>query len=584
MADLATLLKADRPQTLAGVPEGFDALVLGDLAQAAQSRLGAVPLLHIAREDRRISELTEQIAFFAPEIEVIALPAWDCLPYDRVSPNGEIMARRMAALTRLATTKPSGPRIVLTTISAALQRVPARDFVTSQSFCAKPGDSIDISALTAFLTKGGYSRSSQVTEPGEFAQRGGLIDIFPPDARSPIRLDLFGDELDQLRCFDPLSQRTTGKLDRIDLRPVGEFALDETAIRRFRKTYVETFGAVTDSDPLYEAISEGRRYQGAEHWLPLFHDRMETLFDYLPDALVSLDHQASEAATQRIESICDYYETRKEATKAKVKTALSSPYKPLMPGTLYLDHDEWDDLLGERAARTFSPFAAPSSDIVVNFDGKVGRNFAPERQNRDINIYDALRTYVSGLLKDKKRVVLATYSDGARQRMQTVLADHKLHKTAPAQNWDEARALPKQTVALAVMALEHGFDTPDLAVVTEQDILGDRLIRKGRKARRGDDFLRDASALSPGNLVVHVDHGVGRFEGLETIEVSGAPHDCVALTYRDGDKLFVPVENIDVLSRYGSEGTDNELDKLGGHAWQAKKARMKKRIRDMAEG
>lgn len=186
-------------------------------------------------------------------------------------------------------------------------------------------------------------------------------------------------------------------------------------------------------------------------------------------------------------------------------------------------------------------------------------------------------------LKQKKQVMIAAYSDGARQRMKMVLADHGMVETAIADSWQDVSRLPAHQLVLVVLTLEHGFETPDLVLITEQDLLGDRLIRKGRKSRRAEDFLRDASSLSPGDLVVHSDHGVGRFIGLHMIEVSGAPHDCVALVYRDGDKLFVPVENIDVLTRYGSEEMGSELDKLGGHAWQAKKARMKKRIRDMAE-
>ncbi len=584
MEDIDTLLKADQRGVLSGVPDGFDALILADLARRAAAGSNVLPVLHICREEERLTALAGQIGFFAGDVDVITLPAWDCLPYDRVSPNGNVLARRMAALTRLADSKQSGPRIVITTVSAALQRLPSRAFVSSQNFRAKPGEQIDISELLAFLTRNGYSRASKVTEPGEFAQRGGLIDIFPPDEDEPLRLDLFGDELDQLRRFDPMSQRTTGKAKHLNLRAVAEFALDDGSIRRFRQGYMAAFGANNDDDPLYQAISEGRRYQGAEHWLPLFHDQLETVFSYLPDALLTLDHQSDDAAMKRTESIRDYYETRKEqASSQMIKTALSSPYKPLEPDRLYLDLDEWNTALDAGRARTFSPFNAPEGEHSTSFDGKLGRDFAPERQARDGNVYDALRGHITSLLKAKKRILIATYSDGARQRLQSVLADHQMTGTAPADSWKSARALPQHIVGLLVMALEHGFETPDLAIITEQDILGDRLIRRGRKARRADDFLRDVSVLGAGDLVVHMDHGIGRFERLETIAVSGAPHDCVVLSYRGGDRLYVPVENIDVLSRYGSDAIGADLDKLGSHSWQAKKARMKARIRDMAE-
>jgi len=569
--------------TLGGVPQGFDALVLADLARAAAAEPASATLLHIAAEDTRLTALAEQLAFFAPEIEVLALPAWDCLPYDRISPNGEIVARRMATLAALAERRASGagPRLLLTTVNAALQRLPAPEFVAGQSFTAQPGDRIDLEELGGFLARAGYTRASQVTEPGEFARRGGLMDIYPPGDEAPLRLDLFGDELDQIRRFDPLTQRSTGKAAALRLRPVAEFSLDPQSVRRFRQGYAEAFGAVTDDDPLYTAVSQSRRHQGMEHWLPLFHDRMVTLFDYLPDSPVTLDERVEHAAETRLDAIADYYETRKAAAHAPT-TALSQPYKPAAPEQLYLTAAEWGCRLAEAPAHRLSPFQAPESGDVVAFPGKAGRDFAPERQARESNVYDALTSHVNALLSRERRVLVAAYAPGARARLKTVLADHGLSATAEVDSFAELRRLEAGCVGLALMALESGFETPELAVITEQDLLGDRLIRKSRKSRRADEFLRDVAALAPGDLVVHLDHGVGRFEGLETISVSGAPHDCLRLIYRDGDKLYLPVENIELLSRFGSEETGSELDKLGGQAWQARKAKAKKRIREMA--
>jgi len=584
MLDPNSILAADRRLTLAGVPQGFDAIVLADLARAAAALRPKAPaaLMHISAEASRLEALAEQLAFFAPDIERLVLPAWDCLPYDRISPHGEIVARRMATLAELTDgNAPGGPRILLTSVNAALQRLPDPDFVARQAFTARPGDRLDLEALAGFLAQAGYTRASQVTEPGEFARRGGLIDIFPPDAEAPLRLDLFGDELDQLRRFDPLTQRSTGKASALILRPVAEFSLDAGSIRRFRQGYAEAFGAVTDDDPLYTAVSEGRRHQGMEHWLALFHERMASVFDYAPGSLVTLEEGAAHAAETRFEAIADYYETRKSAADTP-KTALSQPYKPLPPDRLYLGQEEYRRRLEESTAHILSPFQAPEAEATVPFAGRAGRDFAPERQDRETNVYDALKEHVRSLTRTRQRVIIAAYAAGARERLRTVLADHGLTETAEVASFAEAQRLDPATAGLAVMALERGFETPDLAVITEQDILGDRLIRKSRKSRRADDFLRDVTALTPGDLVVHLDHGVGRFEGLETVTVSGAPHDCLRLVYRDGDKLYLPVENIELLSRYGSEETGSELDKLGGHAWQARKARARKRIREMA--
>ncbi|MFQ5348605.1 MAG: transcription-repair coupling factor, partial [Rhodothalassiaceae bacterium] len=563
--------------------EGFDALVLADLARAAAAA-GGRAVLHVAREDARLAELVEQIAFFAPDLEVLTFPAWDCLPYDRVSPHAEIVARRMATLDALAGAAEGRPRLVLSTVNAALQRVPARAFLRSRNLTAEVGERCDVEALLAFLESAGYTRSSQVTEPGEFARRGGLIDIYPPGAGQPCRLDFFGDTLERIRHFDPLTQRSGESVQRLRLLPVAEFTIDADSIRRFRQGYTACFGAVTDDDPLYEAVSAGRRHQGSEHWLPLFHDSMETLFSYLPDAVLTLDHQARDAATARLMTIGDYYEARRAAVGADgPDSGRTAAYKPLSPERLYLTEEEWETLLTESAARTFSPFELPAGEGGLSLGARRGRDFAPERQDPAINLYDAVREHATALTSRGTRVILAAYSEGARQRLASVLADHGLANAHVVAGWAETQALARDTVALAVLPLEHGFVAPGLAVITEEDILGDRLIRRGRRQRRADDFLRDVTALTAGDLVVHVDHGIGRFEGLETITVAGAAHDCVALTYRGGDRLYVPVENIELLSRYGSDAAAAELDRLGSGAWQARKARMKARIREMAD-
>src|SRR5690606_23729792 len=274
--------------------------------------------VHVAREDARMAALAEALGFFAPEIDIIIFPAWDCLPYDRVSPNADISARRMAALSRLATIGGAAqekPVLLLTTVNAILQRVPPRESVRRSGWSARTGNRINLDDLTAYLAANGYSRTGTVREPGEFAVRGGIVDIYPSGFELPVRLDMFGDTLDAIRSFDAATQRTVGQLKGLDLVPASEIHLDAEAIRRFRAGYVSTLGAVTGDDPLYEAVSEGRKHAGMEHWLPLFYERMETVFDYAPGALVSLDPQVEEARDARLELIGDYYEARAEARK-----------------------------------------------------------------------------------------------------------------------------------------------------------------------------------------------------------------------------------------------------------------------------
>jgi transcription-repair coupling factor (superfamily II helicase) len=575
---------------IGGAPEGFDALLIAALSKAGSGQ----DVVVVARDDVSMARKAEALAFFAPETEVLEFPAWDCLPYDRVSPRGELVNRRIDTLARLAgkDTKNTG-RVVLTTVSALLQRVPPRQGIADSALTLNIGKRLDPGELDRFLLAQGYFRSDTVMEPGEYAKRGGIVDVFPAGAEAPLRLDFFGDELEGLRVFDPATQRTTEKLTSAVLRPVSEILLDEASISRFRSAYRVLFAKAGDDDPLYEAISAGRRHIGMEHWLPLFHERLETLLDYLPDAHVVLDHQAEEARDARLELIAEYYLTRRGFADAKPKGGLAQTgavYHPVPPEAMFLDAGQWDDLLSRHAVGRLSPFTVPASDGVIDAGGRGGHDFADVRVRPDGNVFDAFGDHVKDCRKHGRRVVLTAFSQGSRDRLLSMLNDHGLERLLPVETWAEAMDLDPSMIAVCVVGLERGFVTPagddgehGLAVITEPDLLGERMSRPSKARARPENFIAEASSLSPGDLVVHMEHGIGRFQGLQTIEVGGAPHDCLKLEYGGGDKLFLPVENIEVISRFGSEEAGANLDRLGGAGWQSRKARMKNRIRDMAE-
>lgn len=412
-------------------------------------------------------------------------------------------------------------------------------------------------------------------EPGDYAIRGGIIDIFPPGESGPVRLDLFGDVLDGARRFDPVSQRTTEKLDVVELAPVSEVILDDAAITRFRQNYRIEFGAAGTDDPLYEAVSAGRKHQGIEHWLPFFHEKLETLFDYLPDATITVDDQVTPARLARWETIADQYETRRLALENRSR--MDTVYKPTPPGLLYLDDAAWEAAVADRRVMQFSPLPQASGPGVIDAGGRIGRNFAPERQQESISLFGALASHITAKL-DKGPVLIASYSEGARERLTGLIEDEGLAEAIPIAN---GTRIGKRGLHLAVWALEHGFETPDLTVIAEQDVLGDRLIRQPKKRRKAENFLTETQSLSPGDLVVHVDHGIGRYMGMEVVTAAGAAHECLLLEYAEQAKLYLPVENIELLSKYGHD--EGLLDRLGGGAWQAKKAKLKERIREMAD-
>jgi len=574
------LLKA--PHMIAsGVPEGLDALLLGELAR--QTPRGA-PILHIARDANRLVTLEDALAFFAPDVTVLTFPAWDGVPYDRVAPNADTIARRIATLSELTHRETAGNTsslIVLTTVNAVVQRVPLRAFIAASSMRLAAGNAVSMQELVERLEVSSYGRAGTVTDPGQYAVRGGILDLYPPGAQ-PVRLDFFGDTLESIRAFDPETQRTAARLDSVELLPMSELVLTPDVRRAFRQRYVELFGPVTGDDPLYESISAGRQHQGMEHWLPLFHDRLDTLFDYLPGALVSLDPLVDDARTKRLEQVADHYEARAQALERKAFGA--PPYHPVPPESMFLSEAEWQQALASRQTIALDPFEHPETPggKIVSFGGRQGHSFAAERQTEGGYVFDAVVAHAKRLKGEDKRVIVACWSNGARERLATLLWEHGIGETMGVESFADAIALPHATTAFAVLPLETGFEAPGLAVIDEQDILGDRLVRKTR-GKRGADVLTEVSSLSVGDLVVHADHGIGRFVGLTAIEAAEKPHDCLELHYSGGDKLYLPVENIELLSRYGSDEAGVQLDRLGGVAWQTRKARLKKRIRDMAE-
>src|SRR5580658_211397 len=559
-----------------GAPEGWDAFLL---AQRRREFSGAI--LHVTRDDARMARLAEALAFAMPEAEILRFPAWDCLPYDRVSPNAALVSERIATLTRLLD-KPTGPRFVLTTMNALVQRVPPRSAFAGARLDVKVNGQVKPEELARFLEANGYGRAGTVMEPGEYAMRGGIIDIFPAGEIDPVRLDMFGDTIESIKSFDPATQRSAKPRRALSLRPVSELALDKDSISRFRSGWREFFGPEAAQDPLYLSISEGRRHPGMEHWVPLFHPTMENLLDYLPDAAVSLDHQANDVLEARLEMIADHAQARKAVPRDG-----EVPYRPIPPDLLYLDRDGWDEMLSFGPLLAFTPFAKPEGAGGVDGGGRPGPVFAQSSGGvagggPGITVFDQLRGQAERWNREGRRIVVAAWTRGSRERLANLLREHGFKDAAQEDDWAAVRRRPVGSVSLVTLGVERGFVADQVALVGEQDLLGERISRPPRRRKRADQFIAEATEIAEGDLVVHQEYGIGRYDGLATLHVTGAPHDCLKLIYDGDEKLFLPVENIEVLSRYGSDQQGVALDKLGGTAWQSRKARMKSRIRDMA--
>lgn len=565
--------------TIGNVPEGMQPFMIARLVERALNDGAAGPavLVFVARDGRRMQRLADVLPALLPGHPILTLPAWDCLPYDRVSPNAVTLSARMNALAKLTDPALSGA-LVLTSVNALVQKLPPRDVVAGMSFSAKAGAVVDSEKLIAWAAGNGYLRVPTVREAGEYAVRGGLIDLYAAGSETPLRFDFFGSTLETIRLFDPETQRTTGSLKDIALSPMSEVMLTPETIRRFRGRYTSSFGGNTADDQLYAAISAGQRFPGMEHWLPFFYENLDPLTAYTGSAQFLFDDQADLALGERQTQIADYFEARESARNGETASGATS-YKPVPAETLY-ETTASLAALGGGGGLVLSPFAGDND--IENADGHMPPSFAAERKAADTNLFAAVVSLIAARGKKGQRTIIAAWSEGTRERLMQLLADHGLTRVKKCENWRDAEMTPPGTTAFVTMELETGYETEALLVLSEQDILGERIIRHTRR-KHAENALTEASSLNPGDLVVHVEHGIGRFIGLKAIEAAGAPHDCVEIEYAGDTKLYLPVENIELLTRYGSEAEGVQLDKLGGVAWQAKKAKLKQRIRDMAE-
>lgn len=571
----AAIASAPAPLTLARAADGFLPLLLADLARASDKRL-----VYVATDDAAMQAVADAAPFFAPDLIVHRFPAWDCLPYDRAGPSMRVSADRLATLSALQQPAKRG-ELILTTVAAITQRTLTPFRIRQLATTLAAGQRIDRDALAELLVANGFSRVDTVADQGEFAVRGGILDLFPAGEENGLRVDFFGDEIESIRRFDPADQRSLGPAKALQLLPASETLLDEATIKRFRSAYRDLFGGQSTGDPLYQAVSEGRRQAGMDHWLPLFEERLATLFDHIdPATPVLRGHRTEATAETRFAAIADYHANRVAAERES-----PGSYRPLTPETLYLTETDWGAVAASRPIHIVTPFDVPPAATIIDLETFAARDFTPERA-ADLNVYHKVADHLSDERRKGRRTIIASYSVGARDRLSGLLRDHGVTSLAPADGWQDALGTASAetggATAMVVLPLDHGFASDAISLLTEQDILGERLVRRQKRRKSADAFLAELATLSVGDLVVHLDHGIGRYEGLTSIPVGNSPHDCVALTYSGGDKLYVPVENLDVLSRYGGESDGVGLDKLGGEAWQRRKARMKERIREIA--
>ena len=628
--------------------EPWRLLSLTEHLQAQQTQqtqqIGAV---FVVSDRSALERACLSVRFFAPELEVLRFPAWECRPYDSLSPSAETMALRLSCLHRLAEvqsadTNASTPLLVITSVAAVLQRVVPRAWFAGRSQVLKLGTTSGLDSLRGFLHRNGYRRVESVALAGEYAVRGGLLDVFTPaafdfpsdslnDSRGnargkekasasghALRLDFFGEELERIRVFDPVSQRSLGEVQSATLLPASEFLADAEAVRRFRLRWRKHFGAQATGDRLYRQMSAladlrtesqshddaggdsvvatGADAAGLFHHLPLIHEAMETLADFLPGANFYLEPQVLDTARLREDEVRRGYTTRTEleATEAKAAKARRrsashhealevDPQRALPPEALYLDQQELEDTITKTGGQVVLGTDAVNTDGVKGEGVQLARDFASARGTG--KLLEALKQEIGIQKQAKRRVLFACFSENSLDHLSGLLRENELTATQRVTTLAELESLPMEIAGLALLPVGHGFLRTGLCVFGEYDLLGKRVQTRGQ-TRHAEDFVEALAGLhelEPQDLVVHYTHGIGQFLGLETLVVDNKPHDCLRVAYRGGDSILVPVEHMDLLSRYGGNRQDVELDLLGRSGWQLRQARVRGRLRDMAE-
>jgi transcription-repair coupling factor (superfamily II helicase) len=533
------------------------------------------PCIFITHHDRQLEQFMASAAFFLPkDVPIIAFPAWDTLPYDRSAPSRSIIAQRVAALSEiLRLNEAAKPYIVVTTASAFMQKLPPKATFDHACRTLKVGERAAHDEVVRYLSHHGYRRASRVMEAGEFAVRGDIMDIFPSNATQPYRLDFFGSDIEAIKMFDPLTQRSGEAVPHIYLAPTSEILLNDTTVSRFKQQYKEIFGQPSREDMLYHTIAEHHDYIGMEHWLPLFYPQLDMLSDYVTSPHIILDHGTLATFEERAEIIEDYYNAR-TTMQDTMRTKGAAAYNPVPPDTFFLSRI-WKEVLSSNKTTLLQAFDEHEQSAGLRLKPVKKPYIIAKSQKQNPIEYLA-----QDIKTDNRMIVLAGMTHGSVSRLQQLLKEERII-AEPITHWDEV--VDKRKTYITQLPIPSGFQSEAVAFYSEEDVLGRRIIQKRVRKSSSEAFMQEAASFEEGELLVHKDHGIARFGGLQTLEVSGKKHDFIILFYRGDDKLFLPVENMDVLSRHGGDPDSQELDKLGAGNWQSRKAAFKEKLRMTAE-
>ena len=523
--------------------------------------------LLLTADSQSAERLQEELSFFAPSLPVLHFPDWETLPYDVFSPHQDIISQRIAALYRLPELKHG---VLVVPITTALHRLPPKRFLLGSSLVLEVGQQVDVNQMRGNLEAAGYRCVDTVYEHGEFAVRGALIDLFPMGSSQPYRIDLFDDEIETLRTFDPESQRSIDKVDSVKLLPAREFPLEKKAVTDFRGRFRERFDVDFRRCPIYQDLSTGITPAGIEYYLPLFFEETATLFDYLPADTQVFSLPGIEKAAEHF-----WVDARSRYEDRRV-----DPERPLLPpGDIFLPVEDCFARL-----KNWPRVVVSQEDI----EEGVGRTRFNARALPDLAIQAkageplaALRRFIE---EYPGRVLFCAESAGRREVLLELLARLKL-KPKEVDGWPTFAA-SKERLGICIAPLDEGLLLDDLALIAESPLFGQRVMQRRRREKSrdgGDNVIKNLTELREGSPVVHIDHGVGRYLGLVTLEIDGQAAEFLALMYAEEAKLYVPVASLHLIARYtGSDDALAPLHRLGSETWQKAKRKAAEQVRDVA--
>jgi transcription-repair coupling factor (superfamily II helicase) len=527
------------------------------------------PLLIITKDSLTAAHLIEEIPFFYPDIEIIHFPDWETLPFDQFSPHQDIISERLSALYYMRNLKRG---IVITTMPTLMHRIIPREFLEGNIFLLNVGDKLDRDETCHHLTKAGYIRTHEVREPGEFAVRGAILDLFPTGSQTPFRLDLLDDEIDSIRTFSPETQLSLDKVDRIALLPAKEFPLNEKSIETFRENFRKTFTGNPLNSPIYQDISEGIATPGIEYYLPLFFEKMDTLLNYIPkNSLIIRIENIYNSATDFWREI----ETRYEARAYDITRPLLKPERVFTP---------INEIFSE--LKTYAGIECFVESVNVhthhyNFDVLKLPTFPVNYQATK-----PLQALLDFTQSFEGRILFAAETAGRREVLLTLFQTISLFPKVYG-DWQEFLN-DDAHFGMAIAPLDQGLQlkNPAIALISESELFGKRVMQRRRRKETSQDLqaiVKDLTELQIGSPVVHIDHGVGRYLGLQTLNVGEQMTEFLHLEYADGDKLYVPVTSLHLISRYSGQDPEHApLHRLGTQNWQRAKRKAEEDLRDVA--